>query len=197
MTFPFGEPTPEQIKELEEQVQMTKLAWDEFRHGVQRLFEELPEDQLSILASMLNHLTHCEQPELLAASWGSYATWELKKRFNICASCGVNHDKEFQVEHPNPEPETSEDEKAAAFIPYEDRVKNDGTIDFTSSERALMTKYHLDDAYDEDTKKFIGFMCTGIEGMRGACGIIYPSLDDRMIKEPEDCHGCHVRMMHG
>lgn len=29
------------------------------------------------------------------------------------------------------------------------------------------------------------------------CGITYSSIADRMLKEPNDCHGCHVKAAHG
>lgn len=70
--------------------------------------------------------------------------------------------------------------------------------DITLEERELMKTYHLDDARVEGTNELVGFACTGIEGgPKGGCGIIYVSIEDRMLKGPEDCHGCFVRAGQG
>lgn len=74
------------------------------------------------------------------------------------------------------------------------RVDN---IEFTESDLENMSKYHIDDLWDEDTNEFLGFICTGIQGMKQGCGMRYPSIEDRMLREPESCSGCHSVMGHG
>ncbi len=50
-------------------------------------------------------------------------------------------------------------------------------------EPLLMEKYRL-------VRNGDLFMCAD-------CGIRYPSLQDRMLKAPDDCHGCHDKSAHG
>lgn len=217
--FQIPEPDPSAIEAMQQAAQRSEMQWDDFRHGVQRLFEELNADQLETLGSMMRYVAQHEQC-VLAGVWEGQISWERKKRFNICATCGVDHEKEAMAglkSDPNQPPlfETgstdplSDLEKARDTVgprmpqPFLERERNsDGTIPFLPQERAVMDEYHLDDQYEESgddlhIPKFVGFACTGIEGMRGPCGYVYPSLEDRMLKSPEDCPHCHQRMMHG
>ena len=43
--------------------------------------------------------------------------------------------------------------------------------------------YSLDDLRDEDTGALLGYVCT-------KCGYRYPSVEDRMKRDPDDCPGC-------
>lgn len=60
-----------------------------------------------------------------------------------------------------------------------------------------MKKYHLDDLRDEDTGELLGFICTGIDGVRSPCGVRYVSIEDRMLRDPEHCSGCFIKAAHG
>lgn len=53
-----------------------------------------------------------------------------------------------------------------------------------------MRIYRLDEKYDLDTHAYLGLFCTG-------CGMVYPSIEDRMLKPPDVCSGCFRRAGHG
>ncbi len=38
---------------------------------------------------------------------------------------------------------------------------------------------------------------TGKEVLCTDCGLEYPSLEDRMVKQPDDCHGCFMKAKWG
>lgn len=88
-----------------------------------------------------------------------------------------------------PEVPVPKDEAAEKILYHEDNPLNLSDEDLEN-----MQKYHLDDAWDEETMAFKGFICTGTGGkFAQPCGLIYVSIKDRMLKAPEDCHGCNSR----
>jgi hypothetical protein len=77
------------------------------------------------------------------------------------------------------------------------KLEAEGKVPFDNDTLALMELYHLDDLRDEETNALLGFICTGIEGMKEPCGMRYPTIADRMLHPPETCSGCFVRMANG
>lgn len=53
-----------------------------------------------------------------------------------------------------------------------------------------MEAYNLDDLREKTDKVLLGFVCMN-------CGQTYPSIEDRMLKAPDDCPGCHTKAAHG
>jgi hypothetical protein len=185
--FPFQPPSEEEQEEMRQAHDRNQMALDEFRHSFQRLFDELDKDQLRTFATMLNLVVNATG-SVLAASWEGMALQSLKTRYNVCIACGVNHDEEVHV--PPKAAEVGPEQKAQeADIPL--------PLAFTEQDHENMKKYHLDDVYDSDTKEFLYFVCTGIKGMKGPCGVTYPTIQDRMLNGPEHCSGCFARMSQG
>lgn len=54
----------------------------------------------------------------------------------------------------------------------------------------MMEAYHLDDLREHQTNKLLGFVCLGCEHR-------YQTIEDRMLKQPDDCHGCHNKSAWG
>lgn len=79
----------------------------------------------------------------------------------------------------------------------EDQPMFDAFDDLTDEQKKLMELYHLDDLREEGTGKLLRFKCTGISGMREGCGLTYETIEDRMLRGPETCSGCFIRMGHG
>ena len=55
---------------------------------------------------------------------------------------------------------------------------------------AKMNEYNLDDLRDEDSGIILGFICTN-------CGMRYQSIEDRMLREPDECTGCQQKSAWG
>lgn len=198
MFFSF-EDLPEEIQQaIRGQQAHSEMSHNDFTHGVMRLFDELNQDQLSTLKEMLHILSHGANQ--LASHWEGMVAITRQTKYGVCAV----HDKDHSTELLGDAPAAGEQ---VYVHPDSGRVSdsppvriNDGQItpdSFNEEERALMVKYHLDDAYDEDTQEFLGFVCTGIEGSNGPCGMKYASIADRMLREPESCSGCFQRNAHG
>jgi hypothetical protein len=69
---------------------------------------------------------------------------------------------------------------------------SDGFLTPSDEQERLIKEYNLDDAYEVNTDppKFLGFICRG-------CGIVYVSLEDRMLRRPDECHGCFLKAKFG
>lgn len=182
--FSFEPPNEEEQAEMRAAHERHQMAIDDFRHGFQRLFSELDQDQLRTLRTML-HILSEQTPNLNASGWEGMISWELKARFNICVSCGVNHEEEFADPAASQKEEVTPDQPLPIFKEVE------------MTEQELMKQYHLDDLRIEGTGELVGFACTGIYGAPGPCGMSYPSIQDRMLKDPEECSGCFRRMAQG
>jgi hypothetical protein len=199
----FQPPSEEEQKQMQEAFERHRMSIEEFQHSFQRLFEELDEDQLKTLRTAFHALIDTTGSPL-AGQWEGMIAWQLKIRFNICVTCGIDHDKELtgQADHKSDEPqEMIEVIPPTEVAPLADpRILQDGFQMFRpldEEQRALADRYHLDDIRDENTGELLGFYCTGINGMKGPCGMKYPSITDRMLREPENCSGCFMRMAQG
>lgn len=187
--FSFEHLPPEMQEQLRDQAAKMEMATTDFGHGIVRFMTEQDSDTLQTFKSMMYLISHSgESP--LAAYWEGMSGIALQIRFGICAAHGINHDDEAAAAMGVGE------KPARTYVPESrDQVTPDS---FDESTRGTMKQYHVDDCYDSDTRLFVGFKCTGIEGgPPGGCGMIYQSLQDRMVHEPEHCSGCFTRTAHG
>lgn len=195
---------PEEVQQkLREHYERHEMMKEEFRHSFQRIFEELSEDQLRTIRTMLSVISDQDDSHL-AAEWLGMASWALKTRFNICVTCGINHDEELAEPPEQKEAaqyfETVNDPTLAKVLIIQADSADQPLPSFyepSEDERKLMEQYHLDDLRVEGTNEFLGFVCTGIKGWDKPCGMRYSTIQDRMLRDPESCSGCHQRMMHG
>lgn len=178
--FFMAEPDPEEV----ERAHAAHMAG---AHAINRLMEELDEDQFGALMLLIDSIAVANNPVRIASYMSGRITQRAQERFGICVACNKNHDKEAE-------------ELLAPVAPKDDvppfveaREKSDevfftqigSTELLTSREIELMHEYGLDDLREEGTGKLVGFICVN-------CKRNYPSIQDRMVNEPgvENCSGC-------
>lgn len=209
--FPFGGFIPirpmsqEEVEAAKSQQERHEMEVSAFQHDWQRLIEDLSEDQLRTLRTMMHICGSQQNPS--AFTFEAAITWQLKAAHGICATCGVNHDNELHDEVKNEVDKlTNEVDKLSSNpVPYELNYDvpfpemSPGGAHYVVSEqdRIVMDEYHLDDVYDADSRDFLYFKCTGIKGSPGECGYQYATIADRVLKGPEECPGCYERIKHG
>lgn len=190
---------------MEEHAQRAEMAADSYRHDVTRLFNELQLDQLMTLRNMMHQLVFSEDGKLAAYYEGQVAT-VLQIRHNVCPSCGVDHDKEAAEfkEDGDEVPPTEANLASETIGEYRDKAESQPqdklqemlpTFDLSEEDLDNMEKYHLDDLRDADNHQILGFKCTGVNGVE--CGMIYPSIEDRMLKPADSCTGCQSKAAWG
>jgi len=158
-------------------------------HAVNRLLEELTEDQFGALSLIFDSISLADNPVRTASYMSGRITQRAQDRFGICAACNKNHDKEAEDLLAEPVADDKTDKPPfvqAREASTEVNFTAIGSRDtLTKVEDDLMTEYGLDDLRDEDSRKLVGFICVN-------CGMKYPSIQDRMVRPPgaENCAGC-------
>lgn len=164
--MPFwGEPmTPEEAAAEQERQIMQR---ESIRHDMERLLDELDKDQLQTIRIML---TFGGGNAEYAAYWCGAIGATLKARFGICG-CGKEHNADLLAQ------------------PGGDMVESSPT---SPVNEAALQEYGVRLPTQEDYAK--GLVHTPDEHpvLCSACGMLYQSLDDRMLRAPGQagCEGC-------
>lgn len=155
--------TPDEFKEMvKKQHDRMHMEQEAYSHGVANLFDSLSQDQASTLRSLMGAIGNSTDGAGLPAYYEGILVGLLHTKYNICLGCGEDHDEVFAEK----EAQAAKD----AALPVED-----GTPD----EADLMVIYGIMPAAEGKVA------CKN-------CGWIYPSLQDRMLRDPgeENCPGC-------
>lgn len=172
---------PEEMREeMRKRMEEHQLQVEDYYHSVQHLFDELNKDQLHTLRWILHNVSADETGKLASYYEGQVANM-LQVKYSVCPGCGKDHTEELLEQQAAPDQPT---EKPAEVVPQHTGPS------LTDEDKAKMEEYNLDDAYEAGSERFIGFICKG-------CGLLYPSIDDRMLKAPDECHGCQQKAMWG
>lgn len=176
--------------EMQAHLERQDMAIESYRHDVQRLFDELPKEHLLTLRIMLNQFT-TEADSRLTSYYEGVVAATLAHRFDVCGGCGINHSDEVLDETAPDEPDEDLAEvpmKAADLFGIS--MVEGGLSELSVEQFKQMEEYNLDDVRDETTLKLLGFICKG-------CGLRYVSIEDRMLRAPDACHGCYLKSAHG
>jgi hypothetical protein len=196
MSFPFlfgPPPTPEEEEEMRARHERRTMENEAFQHGFQTMFDEMPLDHLRTLRTMLS--TTCGDQHTSTYFEGMVVA-TMKYRFGVCMTHGTNHDEELPITPP-----TQEEAEVTERMVEKVGEAADEVLpifgELSDGEKEQMKRYHLDDLRDEDTHELLGFICTGINGSRGSCGHVYVSIEDRMLRDTEECSACFVKQATG
>lgn len=185
-------------EEMRAHLEQQNMAIESYRHDVQRLFDELSKEHMMTLRTMLNQFT-MEGDSRLTSYYEGVVAATIAHRFDVCGGCGENHADVLLQERDGQSGRTVRTDspigkalKIDGFLPAQDGDKPLSTADlgFTDEQLANMEKYNLDDVRDEVTLELLGFICKG-------CGLRYVSIEDRMLRAPDACHGCYLKSAHG
>jgi len=112
--------------------------------------------------------------------WQGQVDALLQERHNVCAIHGVNHEEEALASL-SPEGSTpTGDTELSVPQPMLDKIE----AGLEELDR-LMVEYRV--SFNETVEKFY---CDD-------CGYMYPTIEDRMLKAPDDCPGCHLKASQG
>jgi hypothetical protein len=186
---------PEVQQQLIENFNRFQIQADDYRHSILRFISEADYDHLVTVRNMMHNITWAARPDIFSAHYEGWLAMELQKRFNICAACNVDHDKELQAGHPSVQGGDSPESPDQPIEELTDagKVFVNSYGDLTEADIKHMELYNLDDLRnEEDNDKLVGFICLN-------CGMQYPSIEDRM-REPADpggCSGCRQKAKFG
>jgi len=83
---------PEELKRQHDRAQMAAVA---VRHGIDRMINGLDLDDLVSLGQLLRHISDGENYKTAVYFEGRISE-KLQSKFNVCPSCGVDHDQEMK-----------------------------------------------------------------------------------------------------
>jgi protein-arginine kinase activator protein McsA len=177
---------------------------DAVRHEFTRFLNELHDDGLRMIETMLDGMATSDHPARMAAFFSGKIGQIRETRFNICTACGKNHDKDLEElvgdgnkkDMPEPPPhvaarrkldEAAEDSNAQPLW-----TPLGSTAPMSEGELNRMAMFKLDDLRMEDTNELLAFVCLG-------CGMRYSSIQDRILKPMgvEGCSGCQQKAKFG
>lgn len=197
----FGIPIP-MTDEMISHMDHEQMKKESLLHDIQRLFIELDADQLNTLRSLLRYMSE-DTSARLASYYEGVASQTLVLKFGVCGGCGRVHDEILPPEEEaasiieelnrikKKEAEESLGDQAEATEPETaDEIRAGWSNELTDADRLNMIQYNLDDLRDIDTNELLGFICKG-------CGLKYQSIQDRMLRAPDACHGCFLKSAHG
>jgi hypothetical protein len=173
---------PMDPEEAQRHVEMHQMATESVTHSILSFIENLNEDQLDTMSSILLSVGG-ENGDLLGAQLNGMIRQIVKFRYGRC-QCGKRHESldgiSLDGTAVRPEPVVNAG-------PVEPPQPADPLILLAAAsekEVSLLKQYNL---YKHSSGKLT---CVG-------CGLEYISLRDRMVKEPDDCHGCKLKAGHG
>lgn len=199
---------------------------DAQRHDVRRLLTELDKEHLVTLHDLFGLIAASDEAAALnAAGIHGQAKAYLESRFNICSACSIDHEaaqptREQIPDHGvilDPAYQGIVDRVAEAAGPANENecsmplpelyrqflvdnrldglegpdLKVGETGPLSLRQVHAMKHWKLDDIRDEGTGVFLGFICLGCMAMT------HPTIEDRALKAPDDCSGCHQQAAHG
>jgi hypothetical protein len=183
---PFGwMQLPEEIRDqMMQQAETARLEQLDVMHGIRTAFAEMSIEHLEHIDTLLHNLAAHDTDNVFAITYAVVSHEVLAHRKNLCPVCMKDHDKLAEELLVNDWPS----------MPVGDALPNalDGSLTYAE----IMDAYHVEpeDVAAGPTGRM---RCTGVIEGQGACGLVYVSLTDRMIKKPNDCHGCLDKSAHG
>ena len=147
---------------------------EDFSNRVWSLLDERSAEDLATISDLLqSYLRHANIPAAIHYTLGNI-TALLKMKYGVCTGCGKDHAKEL-FEHPPVEPVRPEAGAYESVTPPPMVAVDPDTF---------LVKYNVTKLPDGRVQ------CNN-------CSVTYPSLADRMVRPPEDCHGCRLKSGHG
>lgn len=92
----MGDPQ-EMLAEAQRQADLLGMQVDQKRHDIVTSFDSMTLDQLAVLESIFTAISGQQDPDgrILANWYACYCAQEKRRRFNVCLSCGKDHDAEL------------------------------------------------------------------------------------------------------
>lgn len=172
--FPLGE-LPDGIKQaIAAQIDQHQMASTASYHSMFTMFDELSKDQLMTLGGIF-HILAQENAGLANYLEGITATY-MRLKHDTCMGCGASHTPDFS--------ESQDQADTPVSVPV---IRDEPTAEEEAEYNVRLDKYNLEHHFDSGVMRF---RCRG-------CGREYPTLEDRELRKPEDCSGCHEKAKWG
>lgn len=155
-------------EEAQAEHERREMEFSSARHRVMNFIHSLSSDDLETFGIMTSMFADPEMGHVIANQYLGLVSTVQHFKFSRCV-CGADHgDPTLAAAH---DTERLEAELANNVV-------------LAHNSDPVMIEYRLEMRADRK------FYCKG-------CGHQYVSLEDRMLRRPDDCSGCHMKSMHG
>lgn len=191
IVFPPGMPEEDQEK-IKKSMRDGRYHALVEQHRIAHFFDALDEEGLLALRTIVQSLTVTKS----AHQSGYYIgviTQMLVHKFGYCRGCGAKHDDELAAMLKDAHNESGTDNVAAPSGPKQEAQGENLSAPTSWSEVPLEPEFLENLAIwgmNLVTNEYPKVACKN-------CGLEYVSLEDRMLKTPDNCHGCHHKAAHG
>lgn len=194
---PGGQQLPPEIEEaLRRQQEHAEMHAEARGHEMLRFFEELSEDQLIQLRSILSACA-ADDTGRYASHLEGFVNGVLQWKHGVCLGCGSKHGDASDLIK---EEEVTTDDGTEQLELFSDPEPQAAETAAQEQDRmSLMMGYVV----REPTQRDFDNGLVMAEGERPVlcelCGMLYQSLEDRMLRRPgmDGCQGCQHKSAHG
>lgn len=175
--FVFGEPPPEVVAAIQQHHDQQVMIVETLRHDLQRMLDEMSVEHLVTLREVL-HRGYNGNETIFPYIEGQIVG-VLQWKHNVCGGCGTKHDDISSLL----------DSSQPGGSPVDNLLKTHGEPFEPVNQAewdANMDKYNLrlpEESEVASSENEMPVICKG-------CGELYQSIEDRMLRKPDECHGC-------
>jgi len=183
----FGFSDPEEMQAAMDRAEMEK---DEFHHSLESIWLGLTDDQLLVLSSYFHSISHSHDGILHLAMLSGRLMQRRAERMKICALDGKDHEaelKEMSGQAGKPDLQKKKPTPEASHL--DDWAEPEQQ---SGDPRVLKALEHADNM----RKWNLEYTNSGLL-VCSKCNMEYASLEDRMVKSPDNCQGCHHKAKFG
>lgn len=223
---PFDEDDP-RVRAMHEAHHRAIAENEDFSNRVWTLLTEMSPEDLFTVNQLVRSYMNYENPLAAINYTVGQVDTILKVKHNLCGGCGKNHEAEFladaaRVAELKNKPPVLIDADALRVeyigrqesAPYfTDVVLTDTTTTLPADLQKKIDEQNKaihdaevnaeDDRIRESMQRQRNLSTYRVAEMDDGrvkctdCGVIYPSLEDRMVKPADHCHGCFTKARHG
>ena len=159
---------PEMLEHIKQHQDQADMSAESYSNSVHHFFDSLDAEQLRTLNLMLHQIVG-GTGSVLAAFYEGQVQMMMKHKHNVCPVHGVNHEEEELADMLK----VPDEPKAESLEPHSDDAEAD--------RQANLARFNLTEVINPETD-LPQYVCK--------CGQVYVSLEDRMLKDEDDCPGC-------
>jgi hypothetical protein len=198
--FIFGGSLPPEIaQQIEEARDRQNMENKDWQLRTREFLDSLSIEHLLTFRDLM-HMAGADESGRYSSYYEGWITSILHYKFQVCTSCGKDHadeDLKALTVVPEPEPESQEIPGQEELLSRQDVIDLDKMTAPVPAELLYMRL--TPEAYDAKMEEYrVRTPMAGEVQMEDGeapvickdCGSLYQSLDDRIVKAPDDCWGC-------
>lgn len=168
------------IKQSQDEQVFAGMVRSDFRNAIKSLILEASLEHLVTIRGLIQAISR-DDTGRTGAFFDGLVTYHLELVHKVCAKCGGNHEEDL-FDHQSTQEKPFSQEKWDKLETAVTKVETESSDEITTEQ--LMIEYKVEpggEIYPPGT-----VICTN----RPECSYVWPSLEDRMLRAPDQCPMC-------